>query len=300
MERGPLVPLHWLRPAPPAAPPFTPWATRPGCRGRDAPPRGCCFAPPSRSSRPATIGPSGPGRVEPAAHGGPPRTFLRPARDPPAMAPGPGATALDLLAPTAGTTGDLCGHGFGRPSFGPREPDLGLPAGPWGAGQDGRQARALERVGGPRPARDRARTSPIWADMARVPAIPGDDDARLRLLHGRHRAAPTRIRPVLHRGQNQEGLPLGRHLQPGDRVGHLASPQPELAPGRALSSSQVPYPGQGHEVLAQFRRSPPRRGHQGHQDARSISSSERVRGKVRRDRSEAVFRPAPHLQPPSS
>jgi hypothetical protein len=53
---------------------------------------------PGRSSRPAAIGPSGPGGVEPAALDGSPGTFLRPARDPPAMAPGPGATALGLLA----------------------------------------------------------------------------------------------------------------------------------------------------------------------------------------------------------
>ncbi len=50
MERGSLVPLLWLRPPPPAAPPLTPWATRPGRRGRHAPPRGCCLAPPGRSS----------------------------------------------------------------------------------------------------------------------------------------------------------------------------------------------------------------------------------------------------------
>jgi integrase len=49
MKRGPLVLLRCLRPSRPAATSLTPWATRPGCRSRDAPPRGCCLAPPSRS-----------------------------------------------------------------------------------------------------------------------------------------------------------------------------------------------------------------------------------------------------------
>jgi len=45
MERGALVLLHRLRPPPPAAASLTAWVTRPGRRGRHAPPRGCCLAP---------------------------------------------------------------------------------------------------------------------------------------------------------------------------------------------------------------------------------------------------------------
>ena len=69
MGRGPLVPLRCLRPSPPVAPSLTARATRPGRRGRHAPPRGRRLAPPGRSSRAAAIGPGSPGRVEPAALG---------------------------------------------------------------------------------------------------------------------------------------------------------------------------------------------------------------------------------------
>jgi hypothetical protein len=105
--------------------------------------------------------------------------FLCPARDPLAMAPGPRATALDLLAPPARTTGAPGGQGLARPSPGQREPDLGVTAGPRGAGHHGRPACALERVGNSSPAWDRARASASWPDVGRAPASAGDDDARL-------------------------------------------------------------------------------------------------------------------------
>jgi hypothetical protein len=139
MDRGVPVPIYRLRPPPPAAASVTPWATRPDCRGRHAPPRGCRLAPPSRPPRAAAIGPSSPGRVQPALVGCPAGTLLRPARDPPAMAPGPGAASLDLLAPTSWATSAYGGHSLCRPSPGQREPDLGsiswaLPPTQWGSG----------------------------------------------------------------------------------------------------------------------------------------------------------------------
>ncbi len=95
------------------------------------------------------------------------------------------------------------------------------------------------------------------SELGGAPGSAGNDDAGMRLPHRRHGAAPALLRAVLHRDRHPSGLAFRSHCQPSRGVGHPTSPQPEHRPLRALQSSQVPRPGQRHEVQRQLRRGVP-------------------------------------------
>ncbi len=67
MVRGPLVPLSRLHPYAPTPSPPSVEEVRSSCRGRAAPPRGCCPPPPGRPAGVAAGGPCARGRFEKAA-----------------------------------------------------------------------------------------------------------------------------------------------------------------------------------------------------------------------------------------
>jgi len=173
------------------------------------------------------------------------------------MASRSGATEVDLLAAPAWTTVDPSGHGLSDPSPCKGKPDVWISPNPRGARHDGRQTCARERVGNPSPPWHRVLALTGGSELGGVPTSAGNDDAGMRLLHRRHGAAPALLRAVLHRDRRPTGLPFRRHCQSNRGVGHEASPQPEHRPLRALPSSQVPRPGQRHEVHRQLRRGVP-------------------------------------------
>jgi predicted MPP superfamily phosphohydrolase len=281
MERGALLPLHCLRPHTSVGPSLSQWTGRADHRDRHAPPRGCRLAPAGGASGPATSGSGSARWIEPTAVDCSPGTLLRPAGDSAALASRARATEVDLPAPAAWTTGDSSGHGLSGPSSGKREPYLGISPNPWGDGHDGSPARSFERVGDPSPAWHRPYSEAFWPDLGTVPAGPGTDHAGLRLLHRRHGAAQTPLRPVLHRARHPKDLSLRDHRPPGGGVGRPAGSQPHLGSRRALPSSQVPRTGQRYEVHFQFRRGVSHRGCQDHQDSRSSAASERIRRAIR-------------------
>jgi hypothetical protein len=173
------------------------------------------------------------------------------------MASRSGATEVDLLAPPAWTTVDPSGHGLSDPSPCQRKT------------RPGDIAESTENW--PRWASDlRLRVcGQSFAAMASSPRPDGRvrvgrssyERRQRRCWHAtsspRHGAAPTRLRAVLHRDRQPSGLVFRSHRQPSRGPGHPASPQPEHRRLRALPSSQVPRPGQRHEVHRQLRRGVP-------------------------------------------
>ncbi len=102
-----------------------------------------------------------------------------------------------------------------------------------GPSADQRRARQTRLAGiandGPsaaRPRRTGAGSAEVRSGLARVPARPGGEHRRVRLLHRRERALAPLLRVVLHRARKPARL-AGRLLdQPHRRLGHPAGTQP--------------------------------------------------------------------------
>ena len=117
---------------------------------------------------------------------------------------------------------------------GPREPDLGLPAHPRRATQTRPPRRSLNHPQDPQAAADTTGTAAVHRHvMATVPARPGRDHARRRLLPRRLRDHPeTDLRPLRH-GSRPPLRAHPRDDQPSDRsLDHPTGPQPPDGPRR--------------------------------------------------------------------
>jgi Homeodomain-like domain len=161
---------------------------------------------------------------------------------------------------------------------------LGLPVSP------STVRRLLARPGlGPAP-----RTSgPGWA---RVPARPGRDHPRLRLLHRRERVPAPLLRVVLHRPREPARL-AGRLLaQPDRRVGHPAGTQPRPRPRRRGRALADPRPRQ--QIQRHLRPGVRQRRDPGRRDAGASAAGKRHRRALRPDRPRRVPGLAADPQPP--
>ena len=150
--------------------------------------------------------------------------------------------------------------------------------------------RLLARAGlGPAP-------RSVRSELARVPARPGGEHRRLRLLHRRERALAPLLRPVLHRARKPARLARRLHDQPHRRLGHPAGAQPRprpRGPGRAL-----PDPRPRQQVQRPLRRGVPQRRHPDRQDAGAGAEGKRHRRALRPNRPRRVPRLAADPQPP--
>ena len=137
------------------------------------------------------------------------------------------------------------GRGAGRgAAAGTRESALGPSA-------DQRRARQARLTGiandcpsAARPRRTGAGSAAVGSGLARVPARPGGEHRRVRLLHRRERALAPLLRVVLHRARKPARL-AGRLLdQPHRSLGHPAGTQPRPRPRRRRHALPDPRPRQ--------------------------------------------------------
>ena len=189
---------------------------RAAARGRRAAPRQ--FPAPARLGRPG-----GPRRADPAPAG---KAAEAPAGHPrhrPAVAPPPGHPQVDLPQPDRTAAGQRQDHRADRTAR-HREQQLGIPADPRRAAETRPPSRRVHHPPGPQGPEDPPGTATAHRhDLAEVPAHPGIDDARHRLL-------PRGLRGHL--------APRLRLLR--DRSRHPIPPRPgrDRAPGRSLDRAE--------------------------------------------------------------
>ena len=195
-------------------------AARAAARDRRAAP--CQFPAPARLGRPRSprrAGPAPAGKAASAPAGHP--------RHRPALAPPPGHPQVDLPQPdrtAAGQRRDSRPHRAARH----REQRLGIQEDPRRAAQARPPGWRVHDPPGPQGAEDSPGTRAAHRhDLAEVPAHPGIDDARHRLLPRRLRGDPAApVLPVRHGGrQPLRAHPRG-HREPGRSVDRAADPQP--------------------------------------------------------------------------
>ena len=118
-------------------------------------------------------------------------------------------------------------RGAGRgAATGTRESALGPSAHRRRARQTRLAGIANDHPSAARPRRTGASSADVRSGLARVPAHPGGEHRRLRLLHRRERAPAPLLRPVLHRARKPPRLARRLLDQPHRRLGHPAGTQP--------------------------------------------------------------------------
>src|SRR4051794_16798709 len=120
--------------------------------------------------------------------------------------------------------------------------------------------------------------------LAAVPAHPGHQHARGRLLPRRLRAhAAAALRAVRARGRRPFPACPGCDGTSRWAVDHPAGPQPADGPRRARRPVSVPRPRPRRAVRGIVRRGPVGRGYRGGQDPAAVSTSELLRRTLRPD-----------------
>src|SRR5205814_8797393 len=95
--------------------------------------------------------------------------------------------AIDLPAPRARAGRDRVGRADAGARDGAEQSGLGVRAHPWRVHRPWIQDRAVDGLADPPERRHRSRAPPVGADLASVPAGPGQDDPGGRLLRRRYR-----------------------------------------------------------------------------------------------------------------
>jgi len=150
------------------------------------------------------------------------------AGDAAALASRAGAQEVDVPTAQLGSAADGSGAArVGAPTRA-RESRLGLSADRWRAAQ----ARLWDLTEhGPacdREWRARARAAPAGGELASLSASPGDEPARLRLLHRRDGDAASPLRVVLHRARQPARPPRRLHDEPIGSLGRPTGAQPRF------------------------------------------------------------------------
>ena len=131
-----------------------------------------------------------------------------------AVASGAGAPIVAAAARPARTPAHADRRAGAGAAPGTRESVLGPSAHQRRARQIRLAGVAIDRPSAARPRRTRTGSTQVRSGLARVPARPGGEHRRLRLLHHRERALAALLRPVLRRTREPAGLAAGRSPNP--------------------------------------------------------------------------------------